>query len=60
MTNHHAIHARKRQGLLTPEEMAFADCERAKGRSWGAIARMLGRSEHDVRSATDPDYQVGT
>jgi hypothetical protein len=59
MNGHHALYAPKRAKGLTPEESAFADMERAKGRSWGAIGRMLDRSEHDVRSACDTAYDEG-
>ncbi len=57
MNGHHALHAPKRNGNMTPEECAFADTKRAAGCSWATIARMLGRSEHDVRAACDTDFE---
>ncbi len=57
--NHNSIHATRRAGKLSSEECAFIDCERAKNRPWHAIARMLGRSEHDVRDACDTGYGEG-
>lgn len=35
---------------------AFVRSKRACGVSWSAVARMVERSEHDVRLAFDPDY----
>lgn len=53
----HALHAPRRRGGLTDAEMAFAETRRAARMSWSAIARQLGRCEHDVRCACDPDYE---
>jgi hypothetical protein len=52
----HALHASRRRGGLTDAEVAFVETRRANRMGWGAIARQLGRCEHDVRAACDADY----
>ncbi len=39
---------------LDPADRAFVDAQRAKGTSWSNIAKMLGRSELDIRKACEP------
>ncbi len=52
----HALHAPRRRGGLTLAEVAFVETRRASRMSWSAIARQLGRCEHDVRCACDDTY----
>ena len=56
LVTRHALHAPRRRGGLTEAEVAFVETRRAGRMSWGAIARQLGRCEHDVRTACDEDY----
>jgi hypothetical protein len=53
----HALHAPRRRGGFTPAEVAFVETRRAARMSWSAIARQLGRCEHDVRAACDDDFE---
>jgi hypothetical protein len=53
----HALHSPRRRGGLTDAEVAFVETRRASRVSWGAIARQLGRCEHDVRVVCDGDYE---
>jgi hypothetical protein len=53
----HALHTPRRRGGLTEAEVAFVEPRRANRVSWGAIARQLGRCEHDVRAACDAEFE---
>ncbi len=57
LASRHALHATRRRGGLSAAEVAFVETRRANRMSWSAIARQLGRCEHDVRTACDTDYE---